>query len=667
MKTICIIIILNFLSCAKIQDSSMGGISGLLLAIGGIESTYKNAPLIEMNFQFQKGSGDYLSQKIVTYEFIADSSSNSTRVAYSTDNGEGSTDVEGRFKLVVSTVGKMKFYLLEPADRTPLGSFTTTIAPELKKEDVKMENVEGNLGIQVLSISNSYNTYTTQEVVSNIVAPSNLVYSTSSIIGVRNTPLISYQPNYKGTTPLTFSISPALPTGMNISSSTGVISGTPLAITAVASYIVTVSNSKGATTFPLSIRVNDSPPSSLVYSTTNFVLVRNTLLTTLIPTVSGSVTGYAFSISPALPTGLNFNTSTGAISGTPTVLSPLTSYLVTVTNSAGSLTTSLNFTVNDSPPTVLSYSGPPFSIIRDRAFNVTPSAVGANLVFSINPSLPTGLSLNTTNGNISGTPTVVSSNASYTVTASNTGGNITSTFNLEVSVLSCIAGQYFNAGYCVNVGKGYYSTGDNVRRVCTTSVTPGSNLDYVRDNSNVPDCEVACADNYYLNNGSCVYSPGAKAMTCNQGYYATGIYGAAGGIFDSFGLRCGVISNGSTSGVYNGAKNSYGTGGSPFTADCGSGQAIARIYSAVGVSFDGQYPLMSQFSFYCKNTSSGLDGSSYGAYGSTTGSMVNLVCDPGKYAYGVVSRLATGCTDFTNCNGSAFTGFAREIIGILCK
>ena len=44
---------------------------------------------------------------------------------------------------------------------------------------------------------------------------------------------------------------------------------------------------------------------------------------------------YGFSISPALPTGLSFDTATGTISGTPIIDSPATNYTVTATNING--------------------------------------------------------------------------------------------------------------------------------------------------------------------------------------------------------------------------------------------------------------------------------------------------------------------------------------------
>ena len=56
-----------------------------------------------------------------------------------------------------------------------------------------------------------------------------------------------------------------------------------------------------------------------------------------------SLTGYT--ISPVLPNGLNFDATTGTISGVPTVISPMTSYLVTATNTIGSDTASVSIKV----------------------------------------------------------------------------------------------------------------------------------------------------------------------------------------------------------------------------------------------------------------------------------------------------------------------------------
>jgi hypothetical protein len=57
-----------------------------------------------------------------------------------------------------------------------------------------------------------------------------------------------------------YSINPALPAGLSLSSSTGIISGTPTAVTAASSYTVTASNLSGSTTATLTITVIDAPP-----------------------------------------------------------------------------------------------------------------------------------------------------------------------------------------------------------------------------------------------------------------------------------------------------------------------------------------------------------------------------------------------------------------------
>ena len=52
--------------------------------------------------------------------------------------------------------------------------------------------------------------------------------------------------------------------------------------------------------------------------------------------------------------------------------------------------------------------------------------------YSISPDLPTGLSINPTTGTISGTPTELSTNTTYTITVRNSGGVNTTTITIEV-------------------------------------------------------------------------------------------------------------------------------------------------------------------------------------------------------------------------------------------
>ncbi len=85
-------------------------------------------------------------------------------------------------------------------------------------------------------------------------------------------------------------------------------------------------------------------PSNLSYNSPfNFRV--GELITPQYPTVTGVVISY--SIIPALPAALAFNTTTGAITGTPSANSASTNYTVTATNTAGSTTCTVTISVGN--------------------------------------------------------------------------------------------------------------------------------------------------------------------------------------------------------------------------------------------------------------------------------------------------------------------------------
>ncbi len=86
------------------------------------------------------------------------------------------------------------------------------------------------------------------------------------------------------------------------------------------------------------------PPSNLSYANNPAIYKVNTAITNNTVTVSGDpVTLY--SISSALPAGLNFNTANGTISGTPTASLSPTDFTITASNAGGSTTVTLRLTV----------------------------------------------------------------------------------------------------------------------------------------------------------------------------------------------------------------------------------------------------------------------------------------------------------------------------------
>ena len=139
-------------------------------------------------------------------------------------------------------------------------------------------------------------------------------------------------PTVSGGPVVTWSILPTLPTGLSIDSSTGEISGTPIVLSTVATYTVTAENSGGSTTTTVDITVNDVVPSSIDYSNSPFTLTKDSAFSSGTPTSNGGAVT-SWSVSPTLPDGLSIDPSTGAISGTPTDITPSGTYTVTGGNS----------------------------------------------------------------------------------------------------------------------------------------------------------------------------------------------------------------------------------------------------------------------------------------------------------------------------------------------
>jgi alpha-tubulin suppressor-like RCC1 family protein len=281
----------------------------------------------------------------------------------------------------------------------------------------------GRTSFTVSAFNSGGSTSVTLSLTVNDVPPADLTYATNPAVYTLGTAIASDAPSSSGGAVTAYSVTPALPAGLLLDPVSGILTGTPTAVAAGATYTVTAANSGGSTQTALILTVNDVPPRALAYVTNPLNCTRGQRITDDVPSNQGGVV-ISYGISPTLPQGLSLDPATGIVGGTPGFLSPQSIYTVTATNSGGSTTALLTVTVNDVSPGRVSYAQSPLVLTKGQQIaDDEPSNTGGAVVsWSVTPALPSGIVLSATTGVISGTPTMLSPAANYTVTATNTGG-----------------------------------------------------------------------------------------------------------------------------------------------------------------------------------------------------------------------------------------------------
>ena len=267
----------------------------------------------------------------------------------------------------------------------------------------------------------------------------------------------------------TLAFSASLPTGLSIDSHTGIISGTPTdsdfgnnTITVTATDAHGKANSE---TFHLA--VGDSGPTATAIANQS-AYEGDAFSLNVASHFTAPAAGDTLAFSASLPTGLSIDSHTGIISGTPTD-SDFGNHAITVTATDAhgqAISETFHLAVGDSGPIATAivdqsaYEGDAFSL--NVASHFKAPAAGDTLAFSA--SLPTGLSIDSHTGIISGTPTDSDfGNNTITVTATDAHGKaISETFHLAVGdsgpIATAIVDQSANEGQAFSLNASGYFT-----------------------------------------------------------------------------------------------------------------------------------------------------------------------------------------------------------------
>jgi len=284
--------------------------------------------------------------------------------------------------------------------------------------------------------------------------PASIVYPAETIFCTLSRNCGLNFPFYTGGLITNWNVDPELPSGLEILEN-GEIHGLANQL-GDSNHTIIGSNSGGSSSTNIRIITVHEEPSNLFYSSHFFHWLLTEPVVEIPYIEGGEITNW--SVEPPLPAGLYFNPNNGSIIGIPSETHAIREHYITAINTGGSITTTILLSVQDYSPSNIRYD--PYFLdltVNEEIQILSPSwSDGTPESWEIFPNLPQGLTLNSANGEISGTPIYIQDSVNYQIWANNSGGYTETQITISISSLPPNGIYWAESEYILSANKSIF-------------------------------------------------------------------------------------------------------------------------------------------------------------------------------------------------------------------